>query len=127
MAQRPSRPNFFSAYHDFERTVDTLIDDLLIARWRPTGRATAHDDTQVVDLGDAYEVRISNPALAGGKLDLEAGDRRLSIKSESGRGWFERQVDFPHPIDPEGATAVIAGSELRVKLPKKRARKIAVG
>jgi HSP20 family molecular chaperone IbpA len=36
-------------------------------------------------------------------------------------------VDFRHPVDAEAATAELSGEDLTITLPKKRARKIAVG
>jgi HSP20 family molecular chaperone IbpA len=127
VAQRPSRPGFFGAFDDFERTVDSLFDDLLISRWRTPGRPAADPRTRVTDLGDRYEVRMANGAADSGELDIEAGERRLVVRSQGAGGLLERVVEFRHPVDAEAATAELSGAELKITLPKKRARKIAVG
>jgi HSP20 family molecular chaperone IbpA len=127
MAQRPSPPGFFDAFDDFQRTVDSLFDDLLISRWRTPGRPAADPRTRVTDLGDRYEVRMQQTAADSRGLDIEAAERRLVVRSQGPGGKVERVVEFRHPVDAEAATAELSGEELTVTLPKKRARKIAVG
>jgi len=127
MAQRPYRPGFFDAFDHFERTVDSLFDDLLISRWRTPGRAAADPRTRVTDLGDRYEVRMVQTAADSREFDIEAAERRLVVRTQGAGGKVERIVDFRHPVDAEMATAELSGEELKITLPKKRARKIAVG
>lgn len=127
VAQRPSRPGFFEAFDDFERTVDSLFDDLLISRWRTPGRPAADPRTRVTDLGDRYEVWMAHSGADSSELELEAGERRLVVRSQGAGGRVERVVEFRHPVDAEAATAELSGAELKVTLPKKRARRIAVG
>ena len=127
MAQRPSSQGFFDAFDDFQRTVDSLFDDLLISRWRTPGRPGTDPRTRVADLGDHYEVRMVQTAADSRELDIEAAERRLVVRSEGLAGKIERIVDFRHPVDAEAATAELNGEELKITLPKKRARRIAVG
>jgi HSP20 family molecular chaperone IbpA len=126
MAQRPARPGFFDAFDVFARTVDSLFDDLLISRWRTPGRPGSDPQTRVTDLGDHYEVWMANTAADASELEIEAAERRLVVRSRGAGGKVERVVDFRHPVDPEAATAELSGAELKVTLPKARARKIAV-
>jgi len=70
---------------------------------------------------------MAHPGTDSRELDIEASERRLVVRGEGPAGSFERVVDFRHPIDAEAATAELSGGELKIILPKKRARKIAVG
>lgn len=106
---------------------DSLFDDLLIARWRGPERPIREAEARVTDLGDRYEVRFGNLEGESGQLDIEATERRLVVRSAGTEGGLERIVDFRHPVDAEVATAELSGSELKIILPKKRARKINVG
>jgi HSP20 family molecular chaperone IbpA len=127
VAQRPSPTGFPDAFADFERVFDSLFDDLLISRWRGLPRIAADTQARVADLGDRYEVRMAHPEANARELDIEASDRRLVVRSAGSAGRGERVIDFPHPIDSEATTAELKAGELKVTLPKKRARKIAVG
>ena len=127
MAQRPSRQGFFEAFQDFEQTVDSLFDDLLISRWRVPSRAAKDPRVKVADLGDHYEVRMEQVAAEARDIEIESNERRLVVNTQSGGGaGSERVVDFRHPVDPEGARAELQGTELRITLPKLRPRKITV-
>jgi HSP20 family molecular chaperone IbpA len=126
VAQRPSPTGFPDAFADFERVFDSLFDDLLISRWRGLPRIAAETRARVADLGDRYEVRMAHPETEAREIDIEASDRRLVVRSASSTGQGERVIDFPHPIDVEGTTAELKAGELKVTLPKKRPRKIAV-
>jgi HSP20 family molecular chaperone IbpA len=126
VAQRPSITALPDAFSDFERVFDALFDDLLIARWRGLSRTAAETQARVADLGDRYEVRMAELSTDSREIEIEASERRLLVRSSGPTGNRERMVDFRHPIDPEAATAELGGGELKVTLPKKRARKITV-
>jgi HSP20 family molecular chaperone IbpA len=126
VAERPSRPRFFDAFDEFERTFDSLFDDLLISRWRTPRRVAADPGTRVADLEDRYEIRMTQAGADARELDIEAYERRLVVRSRGAMGKIERIVDLRHPVEAEAATAELSGGELKVVLPKKRARKINV-
>jgi HSP20 family molecular chaperone IbpA len=126
VAQRPSRPPLLHVLDDFERMFDSLFDDLLISRWRGTGPLSASGDIQLIDRDDRYEVTMRCPGIDPGQLDIEVSDRRLIVRSLDPNAQRERVIDFKQPIDAEAVTAELSEDELRITLPKRPARKIAV-
>ena len=126
VAQRPDRPGFPDAFDDFDRVVDALFDDLLIARWRRHPGATAPGDAQVTDWGDRYEVTMARLHAEPDQVEIEATERRLIVRIGGAASSHQRVVEFPHHVEASAVTARLDDQELRVVLPKKRARKIKV-
>ncbi len=110
--------------HEFERVFDSLFDDLLISRWRG---AKAGAGTVVSDLGDRYEVRLERLIADPKQVNIEASERRLTVRTTGTGERLERTVEFRHPIEPEAVTAKFEDGVLKVVLPKIRGRKIEVG
>ena len=127
MAQRSDRPGYRDAFEGFERVVDALFDDLLIARWRPRPDESAHGDAQVIDQGDRYEVTMARLRADPHQVEIEATERRLIVRIEGAAGSHQRVVNFQHQVEAGEVTARLEEQELRIILPKKRPRKIKVG
>lgn len=124
MADRSSRAGYFDSIHEFERVFDSLFDELLISRWRGVRSGTG---TVVSDLGDHYEVKLERLIADPKQVDIEASERRLTVRSVGSDARSERVIDFRHPIDAEAVTAKIENGVLKIVLPKVRGRKIEVG
>lgn len=110
--------------HEFERIFDSLFDELLISRWRGARGGTG---TIVSDLGDRYEVRLERLLADPKQIDIEATERRLTVRTTGTEERSERVVDFRHPIDAAAVTAKFEDGMLKVVLPKIHGRKIKVG
>ena len=116
------------AFEQFDRVVDALFDDLLIAPWRhQRGHPTSGADAQVIDQGDRYEVTMARMHADPHDLEIEASDRRLIVRVGGGRSEHQRVVEFRHHIETGEVTAWMQDHDLKVVLPKKRPRKIKVG
>jgi len=61
------------------------------------------------------------------ELEIEATDRRLTVRVGGPGSEHQRVVEFRHFIEAAEVTARMQDQELKVVLPKKRPRKIKVG
>jgi HSP20 family molecular chaperone IbpA len=113
-------------FAEFDRAFDQLFEDLLISRWRGRARNAAPDDAVVLESETEYRVRIDASGTDPVRMEVEAGDRRLTVRMAGPVGAKLSTVEFSHSIDPDGVTARLAGGALEIILPKKRGRRIEV-
>ncbi|SRR5579875_243199 len=111
---------------EFNRTFNELFEDLLIRRWRAPGEIRTFGNALVLEDEDSYRVRLALPEAEPAKLEVEASEWRLTVRSPSARGQTESKLDFSHRIDPERVTAHFEAGILDVTVPKARGRKIEV-
>ena len=116
--------------NDFQRAFDELFDDLLIGRWRdPSGAIGESENTIVRDYGDRYEVRIALGDADLASVDVEIGERRLTVRIPSEMsGVREGSFSFSEPVQRDAVTAKASGGTLAIVLPKMpRTRRVRVG
>jgi HSP20 family molecular chaperone IbpA len=111
---------------EFNRIFNELFEDLLIRRWRAPEQVRSFGNALVLEDDDTYRVRMALPEAEPDKLEVEASEWRLTVRSPSARGRTENKFDFSHRIDPERVTARFEAGILEVTVPKARGRKIEV-
>jgi len=111
---------------DFGRTIDEFFDEMLVERWG-CGRGDAFERSELLDLPDRYEIRISAEGIEERKIDVELHGQRLTVRAPAGvRGRLEASFSFREGVDASGATARWAGGVLTIVLPKDKPRRIAL-
>ncbi len=119
------RRSGFSA-KDFEREIDEFFDEMLIARWRSVAPAE-FERSQVLDLPDAYQVRIAIPSVDPKAITVEMSGQRLRVRAPAGRdGTFESAYSFAVPVDEQAVEANWSEGVLSVRVPKQKPRIVKV-
>lgn len=103
---------------EFDRALDELFDEMLIGRWR-NERQSQFSKTLVLDYGDRYEVRISTAPVRPEGVELEASERRLTVRLPTPEGIAEQSYTFSDAIDANKATSRWEAGTLTAILPKK--------
>lgn len=115
----------FSA-EDFERAIDEFFDEMLISRWRSVA-PEEFERAQVLDLPDAYQVRIAIPGADPGTIAVEMSGQKLCVRAPAGRdGTFESAYSFAVPVDDHAVEANWSQGVLTVRVPKQKPRIIKV-
>lgn len=119
------RRSGFSA-QDFERAIDEFFDEMLISRWRAAA-PEEFERSQVLDLPDAYQLRIAIPGADPKTIAVEMSGQKLCVRAPAGReGSFESAYSFAVPVDEQGVEANWAAGVLTVRVPKQKPRIIKV-
>ena len=104
----------------FERDFEELFDQLLIGPWRRP--ASESEPAMVLELRNAYEVRLCTGAFKPSEVEVVVSERQLAVSAKQGISFWERLVDFSTPVQTERVTARWADRILTVVLPKKNKR-----
>jgi HSP20 family molecular chaperone IbpA len=112
--------------HEFDRAFNEVFEDLLIKRWRGPAGARRLGKALVLEDEDTYRVKVALPGADPDKLEVEAGEWRLTVRALIGGGQDESTFDFSRRIDTERVTARFEAGILEVTVPKARGRKIEV-
>ncbi|HKD67769.1 MAG TPA: hypothetical protein VKB84_13065 [Candidatus Binataceae bacterium] len=104
----------------FERDFEELFDQLLIGPWRRP--ASESEPAMVLELRNAYEVRLCTGAFKPSEVEVVVSERQLAVRAKQGISFWERLVDFSTPVQTERVTARWADRILTVVLPKKNKR-----
>ena len=121
----PTRRGFGIA--DFERAFDEFFDELLIDRWKCGTPAVDFERAQVIDHTDRYEVRVAAVGVDPAKIQAEVSGQRLALlMPDKLGGTLESSFAFSDSIDGEASTAKWFEGTLVIKVPKKKARRIAL-
>ncbi len=119
------RRSGFSA-EDFARAVDEFFDEMLISRWRAVV-PEEFERSEVLDLRDAYQVRIAIPGADPKSIAVEMSGQKLSVRAPAGTdGTFENAYSFAVPVDEHGVEAHWSEGVLTVRVPKQKPRIIKV-
>lgn len=103
---------------EFDRAFDELFDEMLISRWR-IERQSQFSKALVLDYGDRYEIRISTAPVRPEGIELEASERRLTVRLPTPEGLAEQSYTFSDAIDADKATSRWEAGTLTAILPKK--------
>ena len=103
-----------------------MFEDLLIKRWRRPERVRDLGKALVVEDEENYRIKIALPDTDPQKLEVEASEWRLVVRTLTAQGRGENTLDFSHRIDIERVTARFEAGILEVLAPKARGRKIEV-
>jgi len=103
-----------------------MFEDLLIKRWRRPERVRDLGKALVVEDEENYRIKIALPDTDPQKLEVEASEWRLAVRTSTAQGQGENTLDFSHRIDIERVTARFEAGILEVLAPKARGRKIEV-
>lgn len=101
---------------EFNRAFDELFDEF-IGRWRE--RQSQFSKALVLDYGDRYEIRISTAPVRPEGVELEASERRLTVRLPTAEGLAEQSYTFSDAIDANKATSRWEAGTLTAILPKK--------
>ncbi len=109
---------------EFGRAFDELFDELLIGRWRTVVHHAAHGQALVMDCGERYQVRMSTAGLDPREMEVDVGERRLTVRTRSAAGGVsERTFTFGEPVEREAVTARWSEGALVILLPKSKKRR----
>ncbi|MGH8011890.1 MAG: Hsp20/alpha crystallin family protein [Candidatus Binataceae bacterium] len=112
---------------DFERAFDDLFEELLISRWECGRDISQYRQALVLDLGVRYEIRIAFTVVRPHEVEVEATDRRLTVRIRPGGARvFTRTFEFAAAIDGDAVSAHWADGVLRVSLPKRKPARIEI-
>jgi len=137
LAPRDSSWDPFRELEDLYERVNRLWADSLgtVDRWAPLA--------DVEETEDAYSVEIELPGVSRDDVDIQLGDRQLTVTGEVKQkertgilrrttrrvGRFSYAVTLPGDVDADGVTASLADGVLTVRVPKAeqaRPRRIAI-
>ena len=116
----------FTIGEEFDRAFNEMFEDLLIKRWRRPERVRDLGKALVVEDEENYRIKIALPDADPQKLEVEASEWRLAVRTPMAQGQRESTLDFSHRIDIEHVTARFEAGILEVLAPKARGRKIEV-
>ncbi len=120
-AEKPRLP----ALIGFARVLDEYFDELLLRRWRAAVSGEAYSESAVVlDYEDRYEVRLHTADVDPGQLEVEATERRLTVRAGSGSTIIERSFSFAVPIERDAVQARWAERWLLITMPKSRGKRV---
>ncbi len=85
---------------------------------RPAQSGEREPLTEVVDLGEKYEVTVEMPGVKKDDIELSATEERLKVET-SGDRKFKKSVSFEERIDPEAVEANFKNGILTVELEKR--------
>jgi HSP20 family molecular chaperone IbpA len=111
---------------EFDRAFNEVFEDLLIKRWRKSGRVRDLGKALVVEDEESYRIKIALPDADPQKLEVEVSEWRMAVRTAMALGREENTLDFSHRIDTERVTARFEAGMLEVLAPKARGRKIEV-
>ena len=103
---------------EFDRAFDELFDEMLTSPWR-LKRQSQFSKALVLDYGDRYEIRILTAPVRPEGVELEASERRLTVRLPTPEGLAEQTYTFSDAIDADKATSRWEAGTLTAILPKK--------